>query len=137
MWSREVFEDLAIGSASRRNCSRQTPETIYGPSTTTAMFATYSPFRTKLYTRSQRPSRDVWPPAAHNDRAASRPAIWRPMIVSCKDGKLSSAEATPKQPRSYFAVPLNWIPTLRKLMLRSEEHTSELQSLRHLVCRLL
>src|SRR5437899_3529093 len=29
------------------------------------------------------------------------------------------------------------LPTYRRMGLRSEEHTSELQSLRHLVCRLL
>src|SRR5437899_7108137 len=30
-----------------------------------------------------------------------------------------------------------WVPRLRRKVARSEEHTSELQSLRHLVCRLL
>src|SRR5438045_8063421 len=37
------------------------------------------------------------------------------------------------QPRSHF-LPVTERPAVR---LRSEEHTSELQSLRHLVCRLL
>src|SRR5262245_64136400 len=36
-----------------------------------------------------------------------------------------------------LAAPLRVGPRARKLPARSEEHTSELQSLRHIVCRLL
>src|ERR1035438_10660827 len=42
-----------------------------------------------------------------------------------------------------LSLPATWVPAGRVLaidpsrLLRSEEHTSELQSLRHLVCRLL
>src|ERR1035438_10749252 len=38
--------------------------------------------------------------------------------------------------RARFSWPVSWSPTPCSLS-RSEEHTSELQSLRHLVCRLL
>src|SRR5258705_10117221 len=45
-----------------------------------------------------------------------------------------------EQPHATFrGVPLTLLPPARRRLrlLRSEEHTSELQSLRHLVCRLL
>src|SRR5437899_10262187 len=62
-------------------------------------------------------------------------------------GRLSAARATPYCARmsSSVTTPLSWC-TLARLTtgsrsswlapIRSEEHTSELQSLRHLVCRL-
>src|SRR5690625_6614619 len=40
-------------------------------------------------------------------------------------------------PRVVELPPILWQPILRTAVLRSEEHTSELQSRGHLVCRLL
>src|SRR5258705_10073701 len=42
-----------------------------------------------------------------------------------------------ESPRCAITMGIGTISEARKILLRSEEHTSELQSLRHLVCRLL
>src|ERR1035441_4933330 len=49
---------------------------------------------------------------------------------------LSTPRLAPKLVEQ-IELPANKTPEKRLLRLRSEEHTSELQSLRHLVCRLL
>src|SRR5262245_65375869 len=43
--------------------------------------------------------------------------------------------ASPSRIAAHSSAP--WSPCATETILRSEEHTSELQSLRHLVCRLL
>src|ERR1035438_10846630 len=52
---------------------------------------------------------------------------------------LSMAKRPPKPPISLSTPRLKvlWARYLMRCLVRSEEHTSELQSLRHLVCRLL
>src|ERR1035441_9935651 len=74
----------------------------------------------------------TWLPAVISSCAASRVGIcgdeWRANACSClrRAGTLpaSSPDSSPRV-------------GIRRLDERSEEHTSELQSLRHLVCRLL
>src|SRR5205814_8205496 len=70
-------------------------------------------------------------PATHG--RTSRPCIRR------KPSILAAPTATVEILRSPFDREPHRIPrnTLRQKKKRSEEHTSELQSLRHLVCRLL
>src|SRR5262245_63304782 len=49
-------------------------------------------------------------------------------------------QAVDRRDHEYARVAVEWIregPGIGELAARSEEHTSELQSLRHLVCRLL
>src|SRR5262245_63269398 len=76
-------------------------------------------------------------PSRKNDSASSgRPAAieWavaiQPMIMGA-----SEAKASPTANVAPTAVPRIWVGKISAV--RSEEHTSELQSLRHLVCRLL
>src|SRR2546425_2668343 len=45
--------------------------------------------------------------------------------------------STPISCRPTHRVPLSFSPAIRRISTRSEEHTSELQSLAYLVCRLL
>src|ERR1039458_6785015 len=68
----------------------------------------------RTFSGGQRPSRPI---EASDRRDPSGPAL-RPPIAVDPTGRGKSAEANRR----------NW---------RSEEHTSELQSLRHIVCRLL
>src|ERR1039458_5241206 len=67
-------------------------------------------------------------------------------ICTVPDGR--SASVASDCARSWRAIPCapsralgersaNWLLTVDSADMRSEEHTSELQSLRHLVCRLL
>src|SRR5262245_64934089 len=66
-------------------------------------------------------------------RLLARPASRS--VLYAADG---SVLATLHGDQDRVVVPLSAIPmTVRDAVLRSEEHTSELQSLRHLVCRLL
>src|SRR5437899_12140982 len=51
-------------------------------------------------------------------------------------GKRRGSSSQEKQ-AYHFPVEERWMVSVLILPLRSEEHTSELQSLRHLVCRLL
>src|ERR1035441_11043622 len=52
-----------------------------------------------------------------------------------KTGALLNVQVTVSGGTNVFLTPIN--VTFPMLVFRSEEHTSELQSLRHLVCRLL
>src|ERR1039458_5529281 len=57
----------------------------------------------------------------------------RPILTSCYVLKLIvNPRSAPRQEKSLLTVMISYLPRPR-----SEEHTSELQSLRHLVCRLL
>src|SRR2546422_4764736 len=66
----------------------------------------------------------------------SKPRINGHTVVLDSQGKLLSWVA--RQERAYdHVVKLGWNFILNKVPQRSEEHTSELQSRLHLVCRLL
>src|SRR5205814_3911717 len=54
-----------------------------------------------------------------------------PYTTLFRSSTLGSARATPEHGH------VKLVPSIRNRFSRSEEHTSELQSLRHLVCRLL
>src|SRR6267154_2970569 len=56
--------------------------------------------------------------------------LFRSRIWGCRGRKTGSLRANAR-------IPQKWIPVLRSEYARSEEHTSELQSPVHLVCRLL
>src|SRR3712207_8732914 len=65
--------------------------------------------------------------------------LFRSIEVPNPSVDMSSWEGSACYPRSTF-YPLSDVPSIRKhriTMLRSEEHTSELQSRQYLVCRLL
>src|SRR5262245_13775611 len=94
---------------------------------------------------SPAPAADPLPVAIRVD--AAKPAgdlrpIWRffgadePNYAYMKDGKRLLAELGELKPKSVYFRTHNLL-TSGDGTPRSEEHTSELQSLRHLVCRLL
>src|SRR5687767_15318236 len=70
------------------------------------------------------------------DPRRCRTTTWRPRSAACSGGVSSTSASTSKRsgrrPRDYRS----WL-SMRSLPPRSEEHTSELQSLAYLVCRLL
>src|SRR5205814_8690224 len=80
--------------------------------------------------------------------AAAGSAIARPVRPVRSGAGGRSSGTLPKAPHIRLNAPLSGSSTITRLfpypsatkssfVLRSEEHTSELQSLRHLVCRLL
>src|ERR1039458_10712515 len=89
--------------------------------------------------RRLRPARGGWnrrgprraPPPPPSDSAAARSNRAHRGAAGCRRDRPGSAP--PRGARVPRSVP----ETLHRCRKRSEEHTSELQSLRHLVCRLL
>src|SRR3712207_7720879 len=61
----------------------------------------------------------------------------RPDIRAPVHGRVSDFQHEAPSPGRWLRLPLPAIPTGRRQRLRSEEHTSELQSRQYLVCRLL
>src|SRR5262245_62895896 len=61
----------------------------------------------------------------------------RPTLRSTSAREAPSARKTSSSSGSIVASPVAMFTVIGKKQIRSEEHTSELQSLRHLVCRLL
>src|SRR5262245_62911708 len=57
--------------------------------------------------------------------------------VSFTDSQLRAGTYIPGAPKPPFTPGYELVGVVEELGPRSEEHTSELQSLRHLVCRLL
>src|SRR5262245_64657710 len=64
-------------------------------------------------------------------------AIVSPTIINFILSFVLLSIATLIRPGTAFLIPFYLLFVFRKRGLRSEEHTSELQSLRHIVCRLL
>src|SRR3712207_6967821 len=80
------------------------------------------------YTTLFRSARRQWPPA----RLRCAPPTEQPVSSSRPDGHRPDGEA---EPGDLLTVELD--PDHAALLMRSEEHTSELQSRQYLVCRLL
>src|SRR5205814_6099407 len=91
------------------------------------------PYTTLFRSRQLARARGV----GHVRRAVRRPSGPAPPAHVRGVRRSSAAQGLPDQPAPAAdrAPDLMAEPTRREIMLRSEEHTSELQSLRHLVCR--
>src|SRR5262245_63643381 len=73
---------------------------------------------------------------AHGTKRASRSHA-RPPLDSARKRRLERSPALQPETATEAGVGVVRASWSQALVLRSEEHTSELQSLRHLVCRLL
>src|SRR5436853_737607 len=80
---------------------------------------------TGIYTLSLHDALPIW--------YCVRGVTSRPVTRTCRRPETAVHHATDTSP----ATPLSTVARDRRERGRSEEHTSELQSLRHLVCRLL
>src|ERR1035441_7019243 len=94
--------------------------------------------RTKLSASTPKPTRSL----PHGLQAATRPPAWPSTLTAPASSRSATARrwqwliptpanCSPPPPSATVPTPRDGTPT------RSEEHTSELRSLRHLVCRLL
>src|SRR2546422_3172439 len=61
----------------------------------------------------------------------------RPGPTPCRPGRVRRVADAPRGPRARGGLGARLVPLWRRRPDRSEEHTSELQSRLHLVCRLL
>src|ERR1035441_10880716 len=77
------------------------------------------------------------PPSAGRRHRDCRRTVRRTPIRSLPPACLIGSYPTSRPLLSPDVFPQRVLLVFRRLVLRSEEHTSELQSLRHLVCRLL
>src|SRR5262245_65047768 len=68
---------------------------------------------------------------------AATAVILKPCTIICIRTLMIDPNVPAEGPDDGDTAPIGGIRAILRLHLRSEEHTSELQSLRHLVCRLL
>src|SRR5437899_6961850 len=64
-------------------------------------------------------------------------SFWRRMVLPALGGETMRPRWPMPMGLRMSITRIDRSPSLRSSLMRSEEHTSELQSLRHLVCRLL
>src|SRR3712207_7365833 len=86
------------------------------------------------------PLNQTEPPVGSSSLTRVRPVVVLPQPDSPTRPRVSPAESVKLTPSTAYTVPTCLRvtpPRIGKCVLRSEEHTSELQSRHYLVCRLL